>query len=218
VLALLLPATAGLAVLGGRGGTVALGAVGLAVALVGMAAAARPALRRPAEVGRLAGRAAGMIARGPLRHVLNPAVIAGAVQRAVRGADDLARNRKALGLAGGWAAANWLLDLAALTLIAATIGRGAPLVAIPLAYIVAQLVAAVPLTPGGVGLVEAAMTATLVAAGSPAAAATATVLGWRLISHWLPILFGLAVLPTLPSNRNNAAAAGGRRGSERHAG
>jgi uncharacterized protein (TIRG00374 family) len=59
----------------------------------------------------------------------------------------------------------------------------------------------VPLTPGGVGFVEAAMTGTLVAAGSPAAAATATVLGWRLVSHWIPILVGLALLPTLPGGR-----------------
>jgi uncharacterized membrane protein YbhN (UPF0104 family) len=200
-LALLLPPAAGLALLGGHGGTVTLGAAGLAVALVGVAAAARPALRRPAAIGRLTARGVELVARGPLRRVLDPAAIGAAVARAARGADDLARDPRALGRAGAWAGANWLLDLAALTLVAETIGSGTPLMAIPLAYIVAQLAAAIPLTPGGVGFVEAAMTATLVAAGAPAAAATATVLGWRLVSHWIPILVGLALLPTLPAGR-----------------
>jgi uncharacterized membrane protein YbhN (UPF0104 family) len=200
-LALLLPPAAGLALIGGHGGTVALGAAGLAVAVVAVAAAARPALRRPAAIGRFAGEAVGLIARGPLQRVINPTVVAAAAERAVRGADDIARDHRALTAAGAWSAANWLLDLAALAVIATTIGRGAPLAALPLAYIVAQLVAAVPLTPGGVGFVEAAMTGTLVAAGSPAAAATATVLGWRLVSHWIPILVGLALLPTLPGGR-----------------
>lgn len=97
----------------------------------------------------------------------------------------------------GWAAANWLLDVAVLVVLAVTVGQGVPLSAILISYVVAQLAAAVPLTPGGVGIVETAMVGVLVASGAPGAAATATVLGWRLISHWLPIPVGLALLPTL---------------------
>jgi uncharacterized protein (TIRG00374 family) len=63
------------------------------------------------------------------------------------------------------------------------------------------LVMALPLTPGGVGVVEATMIGVLVATGSPGGAATAAVLGWRLVSHWLPILVGLAILPTLHLRR-----------------
>jgi uncharacterized membrane protein YbhN (UPF0104 family) len=40
------------------------------------------------------------------------------------------------------------------------------------------------------------MTATLVGTGAPGGAATATVLGWRLVSHWLPLGAGLILLPT----------------------
>lgn len=77
-----------------------------------------------------------------------------------------------------------------------------------LACVVAQLAAAIPLTPGGVGVVETAMIGVLVASGAPAAAATATVLGWRLVSHWLPIVVGLALLPSLrgaPAKAGEAA-------------
>ena len=40
-----------------------------------------------------------------------------------------------------------------------------------------------------------------VATGAPVAAATATVLGWRLFSYFLPILARLGFLPTLPRRR-----------------
>lgn len=74
-------------------------------------------------------------------------------------------DREALGLAAAWAAANWLLDV--VVVLAATVGKGTRLTAVLLAYVIAHLVAAVPLTPGGVGIVEAAMVAALVASGAP---------------------------------------------------
>jgi uncharacterized membrane protein YbhN (UPF0104 family) len=43
--------------------------------------------------------------------------------------------------------------------------------------------------------------ASRVAAGARGAPATATVLGWRLFSYFLPILAGLGLLPTLPRRR-----------------
>ncbi|WP_460434695.1 flippase-like domain-containing protein, partial [Angustibacter speluncae] len=97
----------------------------------------------------------------------------------------------------GWALANWLLDAAVLLVLALTIGHGTPASALLLAYAVGMLVASLPLTPGGVGLVEPVMIGLLVGAGAPAAAATVTVLGWRLVGHWLPIGVGLLLLPGL---------------------
>jgi uncharacterized protein (TIRG00374 family) len=201
VLALLLPAAALLSLIGGHGGGIALGAAGMAAVVVAAAALTRPAARRADAIGRLAARAARVVLRGPLRARVDPDAVEDQVRGALAGIDRLAGNRRALALAGSWAAANWLLDIAALTVVALTVGRGVPLVTLPLAYILAQWVAAIPLTPGGVGVVEAAMTATLVASSAPGGAATATVLGWRLVSHWLPILAGLALLPTLRHTR-----------------
>jgi uncharacterized protein (TIRG00374 family) len=59
-----------------------------------------------------------------------------------------------------------------------------------LAYTAASLLAMIPITPGGLGLVEAGLTGTLVLAGvRPAQAVLATLL-YRLASYWLPIVAG----------------------------
>jgi len=197
VLALLLPAGVVLALLAGEGAGIAFGVAGLAVLVVIAGLAARPTLQRPRALGRLAERSAAVIARGPLRRRLDPVELGGQVTEATKGLGELAGRPVLLGRAGGWATANWLLDLAVLVAIAATLGPGVPLWGLPLAYVLGQWTASVPLTPGGVGLVEPAMTAALVAAGVPAAVATASVLGWRLVSNWLPIGVGYALLATL---------------------
>jgi uncharacterized protein (TIRG00374 family) len=48
----------------------------------------------------------------------------------------------------------------------------------------------VPLTPGGLGIVEAGMTGTLALAGVPAGAAAIATLAYRLASYWLPLPAG----------------------------
>ena len=48
----------------------------------------------------------------------------------------------------------------------------------------------IPLTPGGLGFVEAGLAAMLVLAGVPAPAATLATLAYRLVSYWLPIASG----------------------------
>ena len=52
-------------------------------------------------------------------------------------------------------------------------------------------------TPGGLGAVEAALTAGLTAAGVPGAAAASAVLLFRLLTFWLPIPFGWGALKYL---------------------
>ena len=176
---------------------VAAGAVLVAAALVPVAA------RRPAAVAARASRLTAAIARGPLRRRLDPDAVADVVRRGAEGVRDLAADRRTVGISSSWAAANWLFDVAVVVVLALTIGYGTPLAPILLAYIIAQLAASVPLTPGGVGIVETVMIGFLVTAGAPIAAATTTVLGWRLVSHWLPILVGLALLPTVNGRRRS---------------
>jgi uncharacterized protein (TIRG00374 family) len=86
----------------------------------------------------------------------------------------------------------WLLDF--LTLLAALEAVDArPRLSLALlAYCAAQLLAQVPVTPGGLGIVEAGMTGTLALAGVPAAAAAVAVLAYRLVSYWLPLPVGAA--------------------------
>jgi uncharacterized protein (TIRG00374 family) len=59
-----------------------------------------------------------------------------------------------------------------------------------LAYVAGSLLGMVPLTPGGLGFVEAGLTGTLVLAGVDAGAAAAATLAYRLVSFWLPLPIG----------------------------
>lgn len=210
-LALLFPIAALLSLLGGEIGAIALGAAGIALVIIVAAVAARPALHRAEAAGAIVARVVRRCAVGPLRKRVDPDAVGAHVTSFLDNLADLVADRSALALGGGWATANWLLDFAVLLIMAMTVGYGTPLPSLLLAYIVAQLTMALPITPGGIGTVEVAMTAALVATGAPAAAATSTVLGWRLVSQWLPILWGLPLLPLL---RRSAAKHRAGRGPE----
>ena len=59
-----------------------------------------------------------------------------------------------------------------------------------LAYVAGSLLGMIPITPGGLGFVEAGLTGTLVLAGVDAGAAAAATLAYRLVSFWLPLPVG----------------------------
>ena len=61
-----------------------------------------------------------------------------------------------------------------------------------LAFCAAQVLSQIPITPGGLGFVEAGLTATLALAGVPAGAAVLATFAYRLFSYWLPLPVGLA--------------------------
>jgi uncharacterized protein (TIRG00374 family) len=88
------------------------------------------------------------------------------------------------------AAGRWVLDY--LTLIAALYAVGASPRAslVLLAFCTAQLLGTLPLTPGGLGFVEAGLTGTLALAGVGGGAAVVATLAYRLVSFWLPLPAG----------------------------
>jgi uncharacterized protein (TIRG00374 family) len=88
------------------------------------------------------------------------------------------------------AAGRWVLDY--LTLMAALYAVGSQPRAslVLLAFFAAQLLGTLPLTPGGLGFVEAGLTGTLALAGVGAAAAVVATLAYRLVAFWLPIPAG----------------------------
>ena len=92
-------------------------------------------------------------------------------------------------VAGG--VGRWLFDF--LTLLAALQAVDArPRLSLALlAYCVAQLLAQIPITPGGLGVVEAGLTGTLALAGVPAGPAAVATLAYRLGSYWLQLPAGL---------------------------
>ncbi|HEY1273511.1 MAG TPA: lysylphosphatidylglycerol synthase transmembrane domain-containing protein [Thermoleophilaceae bacterium] len=63
-----------------------------------------------------------------------------------------------------------------------------------LAFCAAQLLAQIPITPGGIGFVEAGLAATLTVAGVPAGKAVLATFAYRLFSYWLPLPLGLVGL------------------------
>jgi uncharacterized protein (TIRG00374 family) len=59
-----------------------------------------------------------------------------------------------------------------------------------LAYAATGIIALVPITPGGLGIVEASLSGLLVLAGVPGGQALVATLAYRLASYWLPLLAG----------------------------
>ncbi|SNT63399.1 hypothetical protein SAMN05421812_11586 [Asanoa hainanensis] len=89
-----------------------------------------------------------------------------------------------------WSAAKWVTDLLCFLAVAqafALPGGPATLTAV---YLSVQVVRQVPLTPGGIGVVELALAAGLTAAGAGAGSAAAAVLIYRVLSCWLIVPVG----------------------------
>jgi len=92
----------------------------------------------------------------------------------------------------GFAAANWILDYLVLVAALRAIGAEPRLSLVLLAYGAASVLAMIPLTPGGLGFVEAGLAATLAVSGIGAGEALLATLAYRLFSFWLPIPVGAA--------------------------
>jgi uncharacterized protein (TIRG00374 family) len=58
------------------------------------------------------------------------------------------------------------------------------------AYSAANVVSALPVTPGGLGVAEVTLMAITVGFGAPRPTAVLAVLGYRLVNYWLPLLPG----------------------------
>ena len=79
----------------------------------------------------------------------------------------------------------------------AAFSRSVPIAKIGLVYLTGSAIGSIIPTPGGIGAVEAALTAGLTAAGVPGAVAASAVLLFRLLTFWLPIPFGWGALKYL---------------------
>ena len=92
--------------------------------------------------------------------------------------------------AGIWAAANWLLDCASLWVFLLAFGAHVSPIDVLVAYGLANILAVIPITPSGLGVIELTIIAVLKGFGVPGGVAAAGVLSWRLVNFWLPIPFG----------------------------
>jgi putative heme transporter len=89
---------------------------------------------------------------------------------------------------------NWLLDCACLLASLHAVGAYVPLRSVLLTYALAQVVASIPLLPGGGGTVEVTLSLGFAAFGHTSSALVAGVLLFRLISCWGLIPIGWAAI------------------------
>ncbi|MFD9983345.1 YbhN family protein [Streptomyces massasporeus] len=106
------------------------------------------------------------------------------------------RPARALALWGG-SFAFPALQASVLVLTGRALGLDVPAAHMAVAYLAATVAVALVPTPGGIGSVEAALVMALVAAGGPAAVATAVVLAFRVVTVWLPLVPGALTLAAL---------------------
>jgi uncharacterized protein (TIRG00374 family) len=85
----------------------------------------------------------------------------------------------------------WAFDYATLLAALAAVGSHARPSLVLLAFCGAQVLAQIPITPGGLGFVEAGLTAMLTLAGVNAGDAVLATFTYRLFSYWLPLPVGL---------------------------
>ncbi len=107
---------------------------------------------------------------------------------------------------------NWVADVAVLALAFLALSTTPPWTGLLLAYCAGQIAASLPVTPGGIGVVEGSITLALVAFGGAETITLAAVLLYRLISYWGCIpAGGLAWLALRATSRAPAHLAVGTR-------
>ena len=119
----------------------------------------------------------------------------------------MAADRALLRRAVLWAAANWLLDAASLYVFLVAFGKVENPDGLLVAYGLAFVLAAIPVTPGGLGVVEGVLVPSLVGFGATRGIAIVAVIAYRLVNFWLPIPVGAGAYLSM--------ASGGLRGSNR---
>ena len=113
----------------------------------------------------------------------------------------LTANRATLYGSLGWAAANWLLDAASLWVFIYAIGYALSPIDLLVAFGLANVLAVVPITPAGLGVIEGILITTIVGFGVPHQPAILAVLAYRFINFWLPIPVGGAAYLSLEWRR-----------------
>ncbi|MHB8243807.1 MAG: lysylphosphatidylglycerol synthase transmembrane domain-containing protein [Acidimicrobiales bacterium] len=93
------------------------------------------------------------------------------------------------GVVLGWSVANWALDCGCLACGYLAVHAAIPWQALLLAYGAGQLASNLPITPGGLGVVEGSLMIALVAYGGGQASTVGAVLLYRIVSFWgfLPV-------------------------------
>ena len=149
-------------------------------------------------------RAATVVRRisGRLRF-LDPDKTAATVQRLAERFAVLLEDRPLLIRAVTWATINWLLDAASLWVFVAAFSHFISPIDLLVAYGLANILAAIPITPGGLGVVEFVLVSMITGFGPTPGQALSGVLAYRAINFWLPIPIGGMAYGSLEFERGN---------------
>jgi len=141
----------------------------------------------PAIVGR-AGRWAASVARH-VRPSIDPDKAAQTTTRLASLARTALTGRD-FAVSSGFASGNLLFDLLSFDLVFLALRYQPGFGPLAVAYAAANIASAIPLTPGGLGVIEVTLVAVTVGFGAPRATAVLAVLGYRIVEFWLPLIPG----------------------------
>jgi uncharacterized protein (TIRG00374 family) len=125
---------------------------------------------------------------------------AGTICRGARELGQVRLTRRQLVCCVAGALLNWLLDCGCLACAIVAVSGHVPWTGLLAAYGLTQLAAALPITPGGLGVVEGTLSLLLVAYGLPADTAIAAVMLYRIISFWALLPIGWAAIGMLTAS------------------
>ncbi len=120
----------------------------------------------------------------------DPDRMAAAIRQIGTRLEDLVSDRALLKRVVTFALCNWLIDAASLWVFLRAFGGSLDIDALIVSFGLANLLAAIPITPGGLGYVDAAYLATLVGFGLSNSNARLGIASYRLAQFFFPILIG----------------------------
>ena len=161
-------------------------AVGLAIVGAGVV--------RPSLAGRLTTAVLRPVAR--VRRSLDPVASGRHAEQLAALAKTLLGSRQGV-VTSAISFSNWVLDCSVLVAMLWGLGYLDGIGPVIVAYTVALISAMLPITPGGIGIVEVIMTAVLAAFGIPGQIAAIAVIAYRLIAFWLVNLVGAFAAATV---------------------
>jgi uncharacterized protein (TIRG00374 family) len=136
------------------------------------------------------GRAERWVRAGARRLRLDEEKVARVLRHVAGRMEDLVADRQMLKRVLAWATANWLLDAASLWVFLRAFGGSVPLDGLLVAFGLANVMAVIPITPGGLGIVEWVYIPTLIGFGLSRSEATLGVISYRIAQFWFPIALG----------------------------
>jgi uncharacterized protein (TIRG00374 family) len=124
--------------------------------------------------------------------IVSPDFIDGALRRLASQLAQLTGDGREPVRQATWFVAYWLLGVAALWVFLGAYGHWGRVDGLIIAFALANIIVTVPITPGGLGVMEVTLVASLVGFGIPPGVALLGVVSWRLVNFWIPLPFEAA--------------------------